>query len=248
MKLLFDIGNTRIKWAYDSGSELLYAGEVTHRGSSVEDVSQVIAALEHPADEIWAVNVAGDELAKVFTTAIIKRFGASPYFVRTAHRYGEVVNGYEDVSQHGVDRWAAVVGAWYQYRSNVCVVDVGTAMTIDLVRADGQHEGGFILPGTRLMTTALHRDTSDIEAFSGRRKSFEQERWCGNDTLSAVQLGAVFALRAAVTESARMLGKETRVVLTGGDADALLPLSGIEYETRPLLVLEGLQRLAAAEH
>ena len=111
MKLLFDIGNTRIKWAYDSGSELLYAGEVTHQGSSFEDVSQVIAALEHPADEIWAVNVAGDELAKVFTAAITKRFGTSPYFVRTARRYGEVVNGYEDVSQHGVDRWAAVVGA-----------------------------------------------------------------------------------------------------------------------------------------
>jgi type III pantothenate kinase len=246
MKLLFDIGNTRIKWAYDTDTELLHAGEALHRGRS-DDVRQIVAGLEQEPEEIWVVNVAGAEYATALTDAALTRFGVTPRFVKTTRRCGEVVNGYDDVSQHGVDRWAAVVGAWNLYRSDVCVVDAGTAMTIDLVRADGRHEGGFILPGIQLMADALHRDTSDIEAFSGQGKALEGGRWCGTDTLSAVQLGAVFALRATVTEAVRRLGGQPAVVFTGGDAHALIPLPDCEPDIRPMLVIEGLRQLAAMQ-
>jgi type III pantothenate kinase len=246
MKLLFDIGNTRIKWAYDTGTELLHAGEALHRGRP-EDVQQIVSGLEQEPEEIWVVNVAGADFSTGLTDTAEARFGVTPQFVKTARRCGEVVNGYDDVSQHGVDRWAAVVGAWNLYRSDVCVVDAGTAMTIDLVRADGRHEGGFILPGIQLMADALHRDTSDIEAFSGQGKALEGGRWCGTDTLSAVQLGAVFALRATVTEAVRRLGGQPAVVFTGGDAHALIPLPDFEPDIRPMLVIEGLRQLAAMQ-
>ena len=59
-------------------------------------------------------------------------------------------NGYRDPAQLGVDRWLAMCAAWQQFPGSLCVVDAGTAVTIDVVAADGAHSGGLILPGVCL--------------------------------------------------------------------------------------------------
>ena len=84
---------------------------------------------------------------------------------------GSVRNGYEDIAQLGVDRWAAIVGAYTHFGSAVCIVDAGTAVTVDLVRDGGRHLGGLIVPGLQLMRSSLEQDTEDIERFS--KKSSE---------------------------------------------------------------------------
>ena len=45
MKLLVDIGNTRIKWAYDDGAELLDSGSISHRGDASRAVREFVAGL-----------------------------------------------------------------------------------------------------------------------------------------------------------------------------------------------------------
>ena len=186
--------------------------------------------------------LAGNQAA-AFAERVQEQLGLEPQFINTVRRFGDVVNGYEDVSQHGVDRWAAVVGAWNIYRDDLCVVDAGTAITIDMVKADGQHEGGFILPGLQLMAAALFRDTSDIESLSARSQVADDEHWCGNSMFTAVHKGALLAIRSSICEAANRMGDHTRVVLTGGDAEALLPLDGLNTELHPQLVLEGLREL-----
>ncbi|MGI9290676.1 MAG: type III pantothenate kinase [Gammaproteobacteria bacterium] len=243
MKLLFDIGNTRIKWALDTGEGLSHHGEQLHRGVPLKEALKTIAGFSVDVDEVWAVNVAGKDIAYALSELTVDMFGVPPQFVSTARQCGEVTNGYKDVSQHGVDRWAAVIGAWQRYRSDLCVVDAGTAVTIDLVREDGRHQGGFILPGIKLMAEALFRDTSDIERFSARGEESDPEDWIGNSTFSAVQKGVLFALRSAVTESADRLGTNVRVIMTGGDAQHLMPLDGVTAEICADLVLQGLCHL-----
>lgn len=247
MKLLFDIGNTRIKWAIENGESLSDFGEQLHRGVPVKNA---LGALEHISSEvyeIWVVNVAGDQIAAALSEFCQQKFAVKPQFVSTTRRCGDVVNGYEEVAQHGTDRWAAVVGAWYQQHSDICVVDAGTAVTIDLINADGRHQGGFILPGLQLMAQALFSDTSDIETLFARGTAVGGDDWFGNSTVSAVKQGAFLALSSAINEAARRLGDSSRIVLTGGDAEPLLAAGFIDHgatvELQPHLVLEGLRYL-----
>ncbi len=253
MKLLFDIGNTRIKWAYDTGSELLYPGEVVHRGIAPEQAVRFVAGLEKDPKidlgAVWAINVAGTALEEALAQALESRFGLSLRIVKTSERCGEVVNGYTAIEQLGTDRWAAVVGAWELFRTSICVVDVGTAVTIDVVAANGQHRGGIILPGLALMTESLHRDTSDIEGFAHNSQGgLSGDDWFGRDTRQAVQRGALFALRSAIIQAAEATAAPHEspplIILTGGDAEVLLPLPGYSAELMPMLVLEGLRYLA----
>ena len=100
------------------------------------------------------------------------------------------------------------------------------------------------------MAGALDRETSDIEGFASRgAPPLTGDVWCGSDTRSAVQLGALFTLRAAVSEAARRIAgpgtEHPAVVLTGGDAESLLPVPGCAPDVRPMLVLEGLRYLVA---
>lgn len=252
MNLLFDIGNTRIKWACDTGSELVRPGERVHRGLTPEQAVAFVADFE-PAGEIaavWAVNVAGLDLEKALTQALSDHFDLPLQVAKTTQSCGAVINGYTSIEQLGVDRWAAIVGAWEHFGTSVCVVDVGTAVTIDMVAANGQHRGGIILPGLALMAGSLNRDTSDIEGFaSNSQGAVSTGDWFGRDTLSAVQRGALFALRAAISQAveqtAQQEGDAPLVVLTGGDAEALLPMADHAVELMPALVLEGLRYLAA---
>lgn len=249
MKLLIDIGNTRLKWAYEDNGHLLLPGSRIHRGAAQTEILEFVSQLEQIPDSAAALNVAGSLIENELRAAIRERFGIGLQIVRTAARCGDVINGYSTFGQLGADRWAAIVGAWRIYRQPLCVVDAGTAVTIDLVAGSGQHQGGFILPGLALMRTSLLRDTSDIDAFvSQSAESPAIEGWLGTDTRSAVERGVLFMLCASIDRVVGRMAdqnKPPKVILTGGDAPLLGPLLSYPVEPHPLLVLEGLRYLSA---
>lgn len=249
MKLLVDIGNTRVKWAFDDGSGLVAPGEAVHRGKPAACATGFIAALQPIPDSACAINVAGATLETAIANELKACFGIELNRVRTAERFGDVVNGYISMGQLGADRWAAIVGAWQLYRQSVCIVDAGTAVTIDAVSPDGRHQGGIIVPGLALMRASLNNDTSDILGFVRQSEGpLSGGEWFGRDTLSAVERGAVFMLAAAIDRAVAEMSKTAEtpiVVLTGGDADIVGPLIAHPVEYCPLLVLEGLRHLAA---
>lgn len=250
MKLLLDVGNTSIKWAYDDGESesLVESGEVRHRSSTPEAAAQLVAQLAVAPTAAYAVNVAGSKLAAELVASLADRFGVNLQFIATSARFGDLVNGYRAVEQLGADRWAAIVGAWQRYQRAVCVIDAGTALTVDVVNGQGQHQGGIIVPGLHLMRASLNLETSDISGFASKRVKDAGPDWYGLDTGSAVEKGTLFMLRAtinaAITESG-VGDVRPAVVLTGGDAGLLAPLLAYPGELRPLLVLEGLRCLAA---
>ena len=248
-RLLLDIGNTRIKWALDSDGRLSDCGETVHRGRPRPAAVDFVAGLAAAPDHIYAVNVGGAELGELLAKAVEERFGLPLEFVRTTASCGDVSNGYRSIEQLGADRWAALVGAWYRCRRQAVVVDAGTAVTIDLVAAAGDHLGGIIVPGLELMRASLRSDTSDIGGFAANSAGpLPGNQWYGRVTLSAVQRGTLFSLRAVIEQAVDAFaagGDTPAVVLTGGDAEALLPLLDFPVEHRPWLVLEGLRHLVA---
>jgi type III pantothenate kinase len=131
----------------------------------------------------------------------------------------------------------------------ICVVSVGTAMTIDGVDASGRHLGGVIVPGPDLMVSSLLKNTSEIaqRAATGRT----QEQLFADNTLGAIQQGAVQALGSLVDRAVEtmrdQLGQAPALLLTGGASARLR--GAIRYAGReiPDLVLRGLLVAAQAE-
>lgn len=245
MKLLLDIGNTRIKWACDNGAELIDPGSVVHRDADPAETLKFLDDLMAVPEAVSAVNVAGVAIEQLLTAAVARRFGLEINWLCTAARCGEVVNGYRATEQLGIDRWAAIVGAWNMHRRAVVIVDAGTAITIDAVNQAGLHLGGVIVPGMDLMQQAVFQDTSDVLTFRNQGvAAVTGQDWFGQDTRAAVEKGSLFLLRAAINRAARDMdvdGASSLLMLTGGDAEMLSGLLETPCELHPLLVLEGMR-------
>src|SRR5205823_3151263 len=145
----------------------------------------------------------------------------------------------------------AVLAAHALAAGAACVIDAGTAVTFDAVAGDGEHLGGLILPGARLLAAALDRSTSNIGATPVPVEAPKGVALLGRDTATAVGHGAMLAISGALDRAVRAVaaavGAAPRVYLTGGDAVELGPWLETKVEARADLVLEGLA-LFAAEH
>jgi len=146
----------------------------------------------------------------------------------------------------GDDRLAHALAAYRRVEGAAVVVDMGTAITIDVVAPDGAFLGGAILPGARIAGDALARQTALLPeiGLSGTT------RVPGKNTEEAMRLGllhgAAGAIDRLVEEMREALGEEAPVLGTGGGAAALAPLTKHVKEIEPALSLEGLIRAAEA--
>jgi type III pantothenate kinase len=143
-----------------------------------------------------------------------------------------------------VDRWLALLAARRRGQGRLCVVYAGTAMTIDFLGAGGVHEGGFIIPGRRLMESALFAGT-------GRVRDGESG-WPlvpGTNTAAAVSGGASLCMVGALREALRSAGAPApSLVVSGGDGPALVEAAGLEAMLVPDLVFEGMEIAARARN
>lgn len=245
MKLLIDIGNTRIKWATSVSGSLTEPGEIVHRGRPVDIALKFLAETGEKPAEVRIANVAGDAMENAVVDAVRSRWGVSVEVAATQAAAGRVRNGYKDIRQMGVDRWLALLASAERYSQAFCVVDAGTAVTIDQVDTAGTHLGGVIVPGLDLMRQALCRDTGDIGRLAGvERESPETENLIfGHTTEAAIQGGGLAAIGALIERCLNQLierSGDSALVVTGGDAGRIIPHIRGDFDHRPLLVLEGL--------
>jgi type III pantothenate kinase len=94
-----------------------------------------------------------------------------------------------------VDRWVGLIGAHHDHPGkDLCLVGLGTAMTIDLLTANGRHLGGSIVPGPRLMIESLLEHTAGIRRRAGG--------WVATSSFDLV-FGAVSRVRAGAVRRRR---------------------------------------------
>ena len=245
MILLLDIGNTRIKWARLEGGKLGHQHAVVHAG---EELPPLLARVFEGAapEKVLASNVAGPLMGAALSEICSERYKFRPEFLIPAPESHGVKNGYMDPARLGADRWAAVIGAFHRYGGPVCVMDAGTAITVDAVDKAGKHLGGLIAPGPQTMRRALAGATASL------RDNGEGEfgLFC-RETRSAIASGGwhtaagfLERIHGLVREE---LGLDTRFILTGGDGSRLNELVPGHFTLAPDLVLQGLAVVAGAK-
>ncbi|HEY6451005.1 MAG TPA: type III pantothenate kinase [Steroidobacteraceae bacterium] len=260
--LLLDVGNSRVKWALQRGPYRPRQPFAASGAIELERLSRggaVLLGLLQSLDPhlgIEACNVAGAVLERQLRAMVRAAGLRPPRFVRTSRAAAGVRNAYAQPWRLGADRWAALIGARAEHPHRaLCLVAIGTAMTIDLLDESGGHRGGSIIPGPKLMIEALLDNTAGIRRRAGGRNA--AHRLPGGriplfarDTRGALAGGAVHAAAALIREAlgtaGAVLGRTPRLILSGGAADAIGSLLRKPHGREDDLVLRGLAVLRSA--
>ena len=240
--LLVDIGNTRIKWSVLRGEKLGRQKALEHAGITARDLKRQLFVRTPGLTRVIAASVAGTRLNRMLAATCRRETGLACEFVASARNAAGLTTRYQDPWRLGVDRFMAVIAAYHMARARgACVIDLGTAMTIDLVDTLGVHLGGAIIPGPELMVASVLKNTAGIaKRASG---SLANKSLFAQDTRAAIHQGARYAAAAivdrAVAEAQRTLQRTPLVVLTGGAAVQIEPLLQCSHVSVPDLVLRG---------
>ena len=238
---MFDLGNSRFKAAPWHGGEGL--GEVRAWAHGAEGLAiEAGGGAEFPGGQrAWLASVAAPALTAQVLALLRQRFG-EVHLARTMAECAGVRVAYAQPQRLGVDRFLALLGA-HALGGDVLVVGVGTALTIDLLQADGRHLGGRIAASPTLMRQALHQRAGQLPECGGHYREFADDT--GDALVSGCDGAAVALVERSLDQAALQLGRRPVLLLHGGGSQALQPLLP-RAVLRPALVLEGLAQWARA--
>lgn len=232
MILELDVGNTRIKWRRLEER----SGSVLEQGHVAESGELVKIFADAPAPRmIRMCSVRGGEVSEQLKRWAVDNWQLEIHSAEVSRSCAGVTNQYTDLGKLGVDRWLAMLAAYRRAAGSCIIVDSGTALTIDVVDADGNHVGGYIIPGLQLMRESLQANT---------RIRLIDEPECslalGHSTDTAVYNGTLAALVAVIERVVHSVAG-ANLYLSGGDAELLQSqLHGLQAEVVTGLVLDGL--------
>ncbi|MDM8569451.1 type III pantothenate kinase [Thiotrichales bacterium HSG1] len=242
MILLVDIGNSAIKWAEVRQNNLTVQKSTLY---NLVDLEQILTRVWLPINKpeaVWISNVAGPRIEAIITSWVDKRWKCYPNFVKTVSYQCGVKNGYKKPEQLGIDRWLALIGVYgLGIESSCVIVDCGTAVTIDVLRVDGQHLGGVIAPGLKMMQTALAQNTHKLTHSNQHLTKFS----LANETNDGIIMGTSYAVLGLLEYVTNKLNGRSKLILTGGDTVVIKPFLSKTHQYIPDLVLQGLKTVSS---
>jgi type III pantothenate kinase len=256
MNLLIDMGNSRLKWGITSGGQIIAGPPLDNNRVNRDELTEIWKDI-HPPRRLAISCVSADPMLElVQTVALDLWLDIDIILVKSQAQAFGVINAYQLPEQLGVDRWLSLVAAWQQYLGPICIADCGTAITVDLINADGRHQGGLICPGLTLMKKSLGQGTAGLSFnesvhIPGRidaldngamhyPDSFSHAVAPANHTEAAIYNGT---LAAAIGLIEYVLAKQPgncQLILTGGDAGLIAGQLAVASIVEPDLVLRGL--------
>jgi len=237
MKLLLDLGNTRLKWCTLDHDRL---GPTTALALEAADFG---ARLNAELDAMPPI----DDVVLAASTPTTRRQWLLDHLPTTlpaarllgpAHPTPALQLAYAQPATLGVDRWLCLLAAADAPTLLVCC---GTALTIDLIGAGGRHHGGLIAASPTLARAALLQRAPHLPADDGAIVDF------ADNTVDAIASGSLLAAAALVERQyARAVDRvdaSPRLWLTGGGGDDLAVALRLPFDRRPQLLFEGMRTL-----
>lgn len=231
MNVLIDIGNSRLKWAIEIADRISPVTSMDYRQTDfLPQLKSLWQAIEAP-DSVAIASVSEQGVLNDLLNLCQSLWPrAKTVIPKSTHCAYGVSNAYTEAEKLGVDRWLAMIAAHQHYPGNQCVVDCGTAITVDALKANGQHLGGLIAPGLNLMKQALAGNTADL--------SFNTQQYQTNlavATQPAIANGVLLAAVGLIEGALRQLDDSYQLIFTGGDA-----ITVAEVVSKPVLLDQNL--------
>jgi len=212
--IYLDIGNSLTKWKYDE--------------HYFEDATKKFNLNQLPnASRIWTSNVCKKCNKGKKSNLIV---------LKSSESYKKLINSYKDPSLLGSDRWFAMIAS-YEKSTSKCfiVIDIGTAVTIDLVDNKSEHQGGVIFPGLERI-----RNTFDFPPLA----SIGDINGLGQSTEDAWGIGTLYLIANTINQKNNELKKRfpsAEVFLTGGGYFKVKKYLNFTHHYHKHLVLDGLE-------
>ena len=215
MFLLIDIGNTKTKWMLRDQRKIYQEDSFL-----TEDIDQDHFMFSDKIQKILISNVASFEKEAILKIKL-KKFACPIEFVKPQKKWKHLLNGYQDSSSLGVDRWLSALSVSNSIQNATVIVSVGTAVTIDYLSFDKKEhqytfEGGVILPGLYLTKNALSQNTAQLKNDEGVLQI------PAINTANAIQSGFILSVLGNLKsffELALSKSKDVHIILSGGDAE-----------------------------
>ena len=210
MKLIIDIGNTRIKVAVVHNCDILHSK--VYESITEDDVRDIVARYPATAAIVSSTRGNSDTVCDMLRPYVAHVVNFSP--ATTPIPLG---NDYHTPQTLGADRLAAAVGCAALYpEHDIMIVDFGTAITIDYV-IDGRYRGGNISPGVTTRFRALADYTAKLPLCTATEVVLPY----GRTTVEAIEQGVMRGVENEIrgyVEAFYVEKQKKCVIFTGGDA------------------------------
>jgi pantothenate kinase, type III len=243
--LTLDIGNTNITAGLFKGSKLLGKTKVPTNSYSLY-IKQFKALISKAGFKVGMVeeaivsSVVPLALARL-VAELRKMSGTIKITIVGRDVKVPIRNRYRIKSEVGQDRLVNAFAAKVLYGSPAVIIDLGTAITFDVISKRGDYLGGLILPGIELSLSSLYKNTALLPNVELKRAS----SIIGKDTVDSMRGGILFGFGAMcdglVGQYKEMLGKGTKVIATGGNAKLIRKYARSIQTVDEDLTLKGLQ-------
>ena len=260
--LAIDIGNSRIKWAVFADDEIQRSGvfdyDVVHLESAINNASLPVEA-QTETQTIAVSCVANADIENRVKQCLREKTNTPLQFAKTQSTQCGVSNSYAAPDNMGVDRWLAMIAAFNLYKIKkdemLCVIDCGTAITFDVLNAQGVHAGGLIMPGYQTMVQSLLKETGNIQQAAGAGVAelyAAMQSGLASSTKQAVSKGCAQlvagGLSSLLNQQQKASALKLRCIITGGDGQWLSDALNYENTYHSFLVLQGLNFIATSEN
>lgn len=248
--LLFDVGNTRLKWAAVESTQQpsdrqkklwAYSGSISSKSLAAPEhraeLADYIAKTLPKPDAIGFTCVAGKDAIENLKSLFPQWHDLAWQQLLGDSQYNGVRTLYQDPSKLGADRWASVIGARALSNANTLIINAGTATTIDLLGTNGVHYGGWILPGLELMQKSLEDNTAQLPLAVRDELSNGFGLSTNNAIISGCDAAQVGAIQYAIQLAKEMNHPVERIWIDGGNAK-ILAAELTKSKSQPALAVE----------
>jgi len=212
--LFIDIGNTAVKWLFNSQYQSAL-------------VSEFNLTLLPKAGKVFASCVGDQSLLQGLDNVV---------FVESQSQFKNFISSYQNSTELGTDRFLAMIATIDQYPNQTrLIIDAGSALTFDLVLANGAHQGGLIMPGLSKLRRSFDRFCTESQQLHNHKLADNtSDAWaCGTGQMFTSVISA--QIEHYLDEFGDLV-----VVLSGGDSKLLALRLNYGAKLQPNLVLDGL--------
>jgi type III pantothenate kinase len=246
--LALDVGNTNTVVGLFSGDDLRGHWRLTTQADrTADEIGMWLRQLLQ-----WE-GVVPEDLIGVAASSVVppmdprlregvgRYLGRKAFFVEPGIKTGMPLR-VEAPQELGADRLCDAVAAFAQYGGPCVVIDFGTAVTWEVVSAEGEYLGGVIAPGPGITAEALGGKTAKLPQVA----MAPPPRVIGKGTIDSIQSGLFYGYLGLIQGVTRRVVDElggAKVIATGGYAPVFAEHAPIIDHVESDLTLHGLRML-----
>ncbi len=246
--ILIDAGNSCLKIAIvknlDEANIVYHTLNFTNLYDELSDCLQ-----DSIASEVLVSNVNNATVFNIISDSVYDLWRIQAQLISVEQdKYG-ISTRYTNPRTLGCDRWLAMIAARKEFNQSLCIIDCGTALTIDVLSDNGMHIGGLISPGITTARHSLGLTANNLPIVENSSENINNKSsFFAINTQDAILGGTLYQISAyierIVSEFKLEFGNNTDCIITGGDAELILSLTRHDMYHRDTLVLDGLRIIA----